>query len=119
MNPAEKIFHLDEALMETGQTVVIQRPQGQSTPNAFSATATCRAQVISLPGFGKKEIILSPTDLANDPNWPEAGVPRVGDTLMPRKTDKAYFNGFQYTIQNVHPRYSDNVLIRVEIEAAG
>ena len=118
MTPAEKIFHLDEALAETGQTVQIQRPAGATTPTIFSATVDCHAQVVSLPGFGKKEIIVSPTDLANGPNWPEPGVPRVGDTLMPRKTDKAYFNGQQHTIQNVHPRYSDNVLIRIVIEAS-
>ena len=38
--------------------------------------------------------------------------------MMPRKTDKIFVNGLQRTIENVHPRYIDDMLIRIDIEAS-
>jgi len=117
VSPAERIAALDRALARAGQAVQIQRPGGPTDPTNFSATADCRAQVVGT-GVGTSAIIVSPTDLLNSATWPEANPPEVGDPLLPRKTDKIFVNGLQRTIQNVHPRYVDNVLIRVDIEAA-
>lgn len=118
MTSAERIRNLDAALMRAGQSVQIQRPGGATNnPTVFSATANCRAQVVA-SGVGTSAIIVSPTDLINSPTWPEPDAPSVGDALLPRKTDKIFVNGLQRTIQNVHPRYIDDMLIRVDIEAA-
>jgi hypothetical protein len=118
MSPAERIANLDRALGRAGQSVQIQRPGGAvNNPTVFSATADCRAQVVA-SGVGTSAITVSPTDLLNSPTWPEQDAPAIGDALLPRKTDKIFVNGLQRTIQNVHPRYIDDVLIRVDIEAA-
>ncbi len=117
MSPAERIAGLDRALSRAGQAVQIQRPGGSTDPTHFSATAECTAQVRGT-GIGTSAIIVSPTDLTNSSTWPEQNPPAVGDPLLPRKTDKIFVNGLQRTIENVHPRYVDNVLIRIDIEAS-
>lgn len=117
MIPAERIAALDRALSRAGQTVTILRPAGTTDIAHFSATVECRAQVRP-SGIGLSAIIVSPTDLSNSSTWPETDVPQVGDPRVPRKTDRINFNGYQHTIENVHPRYIEDVLIRVDIEAS-
>jgi hypothetical protein len=114
---AERIAALDRALSRTGQNVQIQRPLGATTPSEFSAIANCQAQVVA-SGVGTSAIVVSPTDLMNAVTWPEPNPPDVGDPILPRKTDKVFVNGLQRTIQNVHPRYLDDVLIRINLEVS-
>jgi len=116
-SPGERIAALDRSLSRAGQTVTILRPAGTTDISHFSATVECRAQVVA-SGIGLSSIIVSPTDLSNSPTWPEPNVPLVGDPRVPRKTDRINYNGYQHTIENVHPRYIDDVLIRVDIEAS-
>jgi hypothetical protein len=116
-SPSEHIARLDASLARAGQIVQIQRPGGTTDITNFSATADCRAQVVGT-GVGTAAIILSPTDLTNATNWPEANPPQVGDPLLPRKTDKVFVTGLQRTIENVHPRYIDDVLIRIDIDTS-
>jgi hypothetical protein len=92
-------------LARAGQIVQIQRPGRATDSTNFSATANCRAQVVGT-GVGTAAIILSPTDLVNAPNWRSQTRRRVGDPLMPRKTDKLFITGLQRTIENVHPGMS-------------
>lgn len=118
MSPAERIAGLDRALARAGQQVQIQRPGGTTDTTHFSATAECRAQVVGT-GIGTSAIIVSPTDLINSATWPEPNPPAVGDPILPRKTDKIFVNGLQRTIENVHPRYVDGVLVRITLDASG
>jgi hypothetical protein len=119
MTPQERIGRLDQGLARVGQRVQLQRTGSTTDPTSFSATADCQAQVISV-GINNSQIIISPTDLLIAPFWPGVNTnpADVGDLLLPRKTDKILVNGMQRQIQNVHPRYVDSVLVRVEIEAS-
>lgn len=114
---AERIVNLDRSLRRSGQTVQIQRPAGSTDPTVFSATANCRAS-IRPKDVGLREVIISPTDLLNSTTWPDPDPQPSGDPLLPRKLDRIFANGMQLTIQNVHPIYLDNTLVRIELEAS-
>jgi stage V sporulation protein SpoVS len=114
--PAESIAALNASLDRTHQKVQIQRPGSATDPRSFAAVANCRGHVVP-SSLGLANIIISPTDLFNAPDWPASTGSPVGDPVLPRRTDKMTVSGLQRTIQNVYPRYlAGDVLVRVTIQ---
>jgi len=117
MNPTTVIGNLDRIVRRFGENVQLQRPASPTTPTVYAAVANCRAFLRSEALVGQAKVILSPTDLIRE-GWPGASGAEVGDTLVPKKTDKIMAQGRQRTLEAVRPTYMDGILVRVELDVS-
>jgi hypothetical protein len=127
-SPQSLIADLDEALSAAGQTIVLRRLYGQA-PNVVNVDSPpIRANVRSpdneelAAGYAQTDsvIILSPTDLASA-QWPGGELPStsVANPSLPRKNDKAIFDGRVRNVELMKPFVVASTLVRLELRVLG
>lgn len=122
------ITALDYALAKAGQTVVLRRLYGQA-PNVVNVDSPAIPAAVRSPsneelaaGYAQTDsvVILSPTGIA-DAQWPGGELPSAtgADPSLPRRNDKAIFDGRIRNVELVKPFVVDNDLVRIELRVLG
>lgn len=126
-SPQSLIADLDDAL-EVGQSIILRRLYGQA-PNVVNVDSPPLPAAVRSPdseelaaGYAQTDsvVILSPTGLAAA-QWPGGELPSasVANPAMPRKNDKAIFDGRVRNVELVKPFVIANVLVRIELRVLG
>ena len=114
MTPAEMIAHLDDALLETGETIIVRRytaPTGTPRPKTDVGSIRARRRdlrdtdLVGDIGQTSTVIVVSPTGL---------------ESLLPlKKGDKVILQGAEKNIELVKSKIEQDVLVRMDLMVAG
>ena len=120
---------LNRRLKRRGEDVVLHRSVGttntsyvQARVKAFVRPLTAEQLIANITSM-KYFLILSPSELMNDKQWPGGravvaatnSIIAPSDTRLPTSSDKVYIRGAQKAVSNVSPVFDAGVCIRIEM----